>query len=243
MIRRFLSLIPAPVRRAAKIQQRLIADIQRGYTGKFVTKKGARDNFPVQKELTQRISPGATLEAKLHNMRKAIALLHGLTIAPGQILSFWEVVGNPGKRQGFLPGRNIVNGQLVEDYGGGLCQLTAAMYELALRAGLHVVERHAHSTNVYTPETSYTSLGLDATLAFGYKDLRISNTLDFPLHFSFALSTEQIRVGLCAEASLPEIPIRVVHQTSEKGLVAQVFQGEAGEEREISKDFYRAWKG
>jgi len=113
-----------------------------------------------------------------------------------------SLLGEPGARQGFLPGRNIVNGQLIVDYGGGLCQLSSAMYELALQTGIEILERHAHSTNVYTPESAYTTLGLNATLAYRYKDLRLQNPFPFPLCFSFELTETRLSIRLCAAEHL-----------------------------------------
>lgn len=241
MIRQLFSLLPASVRRSVRIQQRFWADLLLGQGRMMVAGPGKRRSFPEQLVVDQPIRPGATLQAKLNNTRKAIALLQELEISSGAILSFWHIVGEPGERQGFLPGRNIVNGRLVEDFGGGLCQLSSAMYELALRTGLEVLERHAHSTNVYTPETSYTTLGLDATLAYGYKDLRIRNNFPFSLCFKFDLCEARLRVILCAPEDLPDLPLRVHHEPSNEGLYAEVYRMKNGSEALITRDLYRVW--
>jgi len=241
MIRKILLYLPAPLRKSIRVQQRNVTDLLRGEKRHLVPASGKHADYPAQATVQQRVTKVATLEAKLHNMRKAIALLHGLKIPVGGILSFWHVVGNPGARQGFRPGRNIVNGQLVEDFGGGLCQLSSAMYELALQTGMEVPERFAHSTNVYTPETSYTLLGLDATLAYGYKDLRLRNNFSFSLTFSFELSADKLLVALCAPEPLPQMALRVEHETSEEGLLSSVYRQENGSEELLSRDFYKAW--
>lgn len=243
MIRALLSILPPKARRRVRIWQRSWVDLWRGYRLHMITHSGKRGDYPEQRVVTQQVRPGATLEAKLHNMRKAIQRLDKLEIPPNGILSFWQIVGNPGERQGFLPGRNIINGQLVVDYGGGLCQLSSAMYELALRTGMEVLERHAHSTNVYTPETTYTPLGLDATLAYGYKDLRVRNNFSFPVCFSFELVETDLKVALCAPRSLSDLAVRVHHETLSHGLHAEVYRTENKEEILLTKDFYKAWKG
>lgn len=242
MIRKWYYLLPISVRRWLRLQHRFWGDWYKGRSRLFVSKVGKRISFPVQREVKQPVRQGATLEAKLHNIHIAITHLEGLVIPPGRILSFWHIVGNPGERQGYRRGRNIVDGRLIEDFGGGLCQLSSAMYELALRTGLEISERHGHSTNVYTPETSYTILGLDATLAYGYKDLRIRNINHFPLCFSFNLTETDIRVMLCAPEALPDLPLRVEHQVTDEGLLAGVFRIEKGKENLISKDMYLNWK-
>lgn len=161
----------------------------------------------------------------------------------GGMLSFWELVGQPSANRGYQSGRNIINGQLSTGYGGGLCQLSSAMYELALKAGLIVKERHAHSTNVYTPQTTYTPLGLDATLSYGYKDLRLQNPWPYSFHFSFELGPDWLRVSLCAPEPLPSYAIRVQQQPQqhhENALCARVYRQEAdGHERLLTEDHYR----
>lgn len=231
-------LLPAVLRRSIRLQHRYWSDVRAGRRRHFVSAAGARIEHPVQLELALRIAPGPTLEAKLHNMRKAIADLQYLEIPPGGILSFWHIVGNPGARRGFMPGRNIVGGKLVRAYGGGLCQLSSALYELALRSGLELLERHAHSTNVYTPETLYTPLGLDATLAYGYKDLRLRNNHPWPICFAFELTEARLITRLCCPESLPRYELRVAQEQLPNGLVSAVFRQAQGGEQAISRDVY-----
>lgn len=242
MIRSLYSLFPPATRRAIRLQQRLWQDIRSGHRQVFVHRTGAKQVFPKQLVVVQRVCPSSTLEAKLHNIQKALDLLQHLVVPPGEILSFWHIVGEPGRRQGFLPGRNIINGHLVHDYGGGLCQISSAMYELALRSGMRVLERHAHSTNVYTPETTYTPLGLDCTLAYGYKDLRLQNQFTFPVCFSFQLSATDFSAALCAPQGLAARKLLVEHEQQENGLYARVFMEESGQKTMISRDFYKAWQ-
>lgn len=67
---------------------------------------------------------------------------------------------------------------------------------MSILAGLQIVERHNHSIDIYTDETRFTPLGLDATVVFGYKDLRIKNTLSFPIRFEIEVRDSQIRIKL-----------------------------------------------
>lgn len=242
MIKNWFSSLPPGLRLRLQLLRRFFRDIFSGARLRMVSRAGARAQLPIQRSLEQRVTGGATHAAKMHNMRKAIARLEMLKIPSGGLLSFWQIVGNPGRKQGFLPGRNIKDGQLVEDFGGGLCQMSSAMYELALRCGMAIEERHAHSTNVYTPETAYTTLGLDATLAYGYKDLRLRNTFPFPVCFTFELSDTRIAVGLCAPQTLPELSIDIKQLPAEgNALWSEVLLVENGGGRRVSRDFYRAW--
>ena len=60
---------------------------------------------------------------------------------------------------------------MVAAVGGGLCQLSNALYEIALQAGCRIVERHAHSQVV---PGSAAAQGRDATVAWNYVDLRFA---------------------------------------------------------------------
>jgi vancomycin resistance protein VanW len=72
------------------------------------------------------------------------------------------------------------------------------MYYLSLEAGLAIVERHAHTKDIYTEETRYTPLGSDATVAWGYKDFRFKNNLNLPLRFRFIVGEDSLTVDLCS---------------------------------------------
>jgi vancomycin resistance protein VanW len=82
---------------------------------------------------------------KVQNLRAALPYLHGVEIPAGEIFSFWRQVGRATHGRGFVRGRMVQAGCVVPAIGGGLCQLSNALYELALRTGCEIVERHAHS--------------------------------------------------------------------------------------------------
>jgi vancomycin resistance protein VanW len=145
--------------------------------------------FPIRLSLEQQILPTDYVQAKIHNM----------TIVPPQgIFSFWQVVGRPTRSRGFQRGRSLLGGQLRPDYGGGLCQLSGLLYYLSLVAGLEVLERHAHSRDIYDDQTRYAPLGADATVAYGFKDLRMLNTTPAPICFRASVSPEAITCDLCS---------------------------------------------
>jgi vancomycin resistance protein VanW len=131
--------------------------------------------------VAQPIPPTDHVPEKLHNLELARRRIGDLLIPPGGVFSFWHLVGPPGPKHGFRAGRSLLGGQLRVDYGGGLCQLSGAIYHLSLLAGLRVLERHPHSVDIYDDSTRHTPLGADATVAYGFKDLRVENTLPEPL--------------------------------------------------------------
>jgi hypothetical protein len=106
---------------------------------------------------------------KVHNLRRAVRAFDCLLVPQGETLSFWRQLGRPSRRRGFVTGRMLQQGCLVPATGGGLCQLSNALYQVALASGCEIVERHAHSRRA---PGSAAALGRDATVAWNYVDLR-----------------------------------------------------------------------
>jgi hypothetical protein len=106
---------------------------------------------------------------KVHNLRRAVRALDRVRVPPGATFSFWAQIGRPSRRRGFVTGRMLQQGCLVPATGGGLCQLSNALYQAALASDCLIVERHAHSRRV---PGSAAALGRDATVAWNYVDLR-----------------------------------------------------------------------
>jgi len=106
---------------------------------------------------------------KIHNLRLALRRLDGVEVPAGAVFGWWAQVGRATRRRGFVAGRELREGCLVPSIGGGLCQLSNALYDAALRAGLEIVERHAHSRAV---PGSLAERGRDATVFWNYVDLR-----------------------------------------------------------------------
>jgi vancomycin resistance protein VanW len=145
-----------------------------------------------QVKITQELKSTDYSDNKWHNLAIAIRCLEPVVIPPGAIFSFWHAVGNPIKVRGYRVGRTLINGALQPVAGGGLCQLSGLIYLLGLHTDCTILERHPHSQDIYTDETRFTPLGSDATVVFGYKDLRIKNTTETPIRFQFDLYKTQI---------------------------------------------------
>jgi hypothetical protein len=70
----------------------------------------------------------ALTAGKIQNLRIALAGLDGIVVPAGETLSFWKQVGRATRRRGFVAGRELREGCLVANIGGGLCQLSNALY-------------------------------------------------------------------------------------------------------------------
>ncbi|MBW4529314.1 MAG: VanW family protein [Aphanothece saxicola GSE-SYN-MK-01-06B] len=152
--------------------------------------------------LTQPILPSDFFDNKIANITRGAALLDGGLIGAKRSWSFWHHIGRPHAANGFRPGRNIVNGKLVVLSGGGLCQLSSMVYHLALLGGLTVLERHSHSLDIYEEEQRFTPLGADATVVWGFKDLRLHNPHPFRIAFGFRVEQNRLLGELISDANL-----------------------------------------
>lgn len=114
---------------------------------------------------------------KVQNLRKACQRLHLVEIPAGEVFSFWKQVGIATRSTGYVRGRELRQGCLIPTLGGGLCQLSNSLYDVALQTSCEIVERHAHSAVV---PGSAAEQGRDATIFWNYVDLRFrpaQNTL------------------------------------------------------------------
>lgn len=129
-------------------------------------------------------------ENKVHNIRLAISRFSPPVLQPEQEFSFWQIALAPTAENGYREGAMFINHEVRTSLGGGLCQLTGLIYNLALLSGCEIIERHNHSIDAYG-EDRYIPLGRDATVAYGKKNLRFRNPYDFPLAFELHVNEQQ----------------------------------------------------
>ena len=107
---------------------------------------------------------------RLQNIHRAADLMDRTLVLPGKVFSLNRTVGERTEARGFAAGFIINNGKLEVDFGGGVSQLTTTVFNAAYFAGLEIVEHHPHSFYISRyPE------GREATVAWGFKDLRFRN--------------------------------------------------------------------
>jgi vancomycin resistance protein VanW len=192
-------------------------------------------------EIAQDIKKSAFFEGKLTNIALGAKRLDRVVVAPGEVLSFWKLVGRPSAAAGFEIGRSIRHGLAGADLGGGLCQLSGIVDEAGLRAGLNAVERHPHSRDLCAEQDRFTPLGLDATLVWPYKDLRLANPLPVPVQFRFAVRGSSVVASVHAPVRLDHATLDVERTDHAGWRIVQVFRStQAGEAELISRDRYAA---
>ncbi|QUL98780.1 MAG: VanW family protein [Candidatus Fermentithermobacillus carboniphilus] len=112
---------------------------------------------------------------RAHNIHLAAKSLDGVMLKPGEVLSFNHVTGPRTGERGYRKASVFVGNEIVDDFGGGVCQVSTTLYVALCKAGFQVVERHNHGMPV-----AYVPLGLDATVVFDLLDLKMKNDTGFP---------------------------------------------------------------
>ena len=117
-------------------------------------------------------------ENKAVNIELAGACLSGLIIHPGEVFSFWRLVGKPTEKRGYKNGRVIVGDRIVPGVGGGLCNLGHAIHRLVLHSPLEVTECHSHSDALGPDEGPRIPFGTGTSVCYNHRDFRFRNTTD-----------------------------------------------------------------
>ena len=150
---------------------------------------------------------------KVKNLGLACACLDGAVVDADGVFSFWAQIGRASRKRGFVEGRMLQQGCMVPSVGGGLCQLSNALYGLALESGCEIVERHAHSVRVHGAPVR------DATVAWNYVDLRfrvkqrtriVAKLSDEELIVAFETEVPVMAAISMAEEARPEVACGIV---------------------------------
>ncbi|MBQ8805646.1 MAG: VanW family protein [Bacteroidaceae bacterium] len=189
-------------------------------------KKGTHSSLIYKIHLEQPILPSASFEEKLYNLKYAAEKVEEYIILPKEVFSFWEIVGNPNKLKG---SRCIRNNKVTIEKGGGLCQIASVLYNLALIGGLYIVERYHHSIDLYGDGPRACPLGLDATVSYGYKDLRIQNTTNAVLHFYIYIKDNKLCGELQSNIPLVERKIEILKEVHSDYIHSKTMYAGSGE--------------
>ena len=125
------------------------------------------------------------------NIRLACVALNGTIINPGQEFSFNETTGARTEAKGYKPATAYLNGEVVQEPGGGVCQVSSTLYNAVIFAGLKSTERHAHS---YEP--SYVTPGEDAMVSFGGPDMKFVNTSSTAIAIRASFADRKLKISI-----------------------------------------------
>lgn len=125
------------------------------------------------------------------NIELSSEALNGLILQPGEEFSFNKATGERSREKGYRPAGAYVNGELVEEPGGGVCQLSSTLYNAVVFSGLTTTERHAHS---YEP--SYVTPGEDATVSFGGPDMKFVNNSSSAIAIRTSFADRKLKISI-----------------------------------------------
>lgn len=126
-----------------------------------------------------------------HNLTLACEAMDGLVLQPGEVFSYNDTLGPRTKENGYLRAGAYSGWELVQAYGGGICQGSTTIYCAALYADLEIVQRRNHGYKV-----GYIDPGLDATVNWGGPDFQFRNSSHFPIKIAAEVSDGFVKVTI-----------------------------------------------
>ncbi len=154
---------------------------------------------------------GSTANRKA-NVARAAELINGKVLAPGEIFSFNDTVGDRTVSNGFYTATEYQNGKSVEGIGGGTCQVSTTLYCATLYADMAIVHRENHAMSV-----GYVPLGQDATVAYGSVDFKFQNSSDYPIKIVASADGSTITVSILGTAWEPERTVEIKNSSTSVG--------------------------
>ena len=111
-----------------------------------------------------------------HNVALAARSCNGVVLNPGETFSYNDTLGQRTAANGYRTAAAYVGGKTVQEYGGGICQISSTVYLATLRANLEITDRTNH---MFYP--GYIPYGMDATVSWGGPDFKFRNNTDYPI--------------------------------------------------------------
>ncbi len=139
------------------------------------------------------------------NIFIAASHLDGMLVKPNEVFSFNDSVGTRLAKFGYKEAPVFIDGKLVPDVGGGVCQVSSTLYNAALLADMKILERTSH----FSPP-GYVPLGQDATVADNLLDFRFKNTLPTAIYIISEVSDNQLSVYIYGSPDNNAADIQIV---------------------------------
>lgn len=138
-------------------------------------------------------------EKRNNNIRNACNGLNGYIVKPGQEFSFNKVIGQRTEERGYDYAPAYLEGQVVEELGGGICQVSTTLYNAVFGSGLTTTYRKSH-----TFEPSYITPGLDATVSFYGPDYKFINDSEYSVGIRASYEKNKVKIEIFAVPILEE---------------------------------------
>ncbi|WP_261215438.1 VanW family protein [Variovorax sp. CY25R-8] len=166
----------------------------------------------------------ALVAGKVQNLRVARAAFDAIEVPAGELLSFWRQLGRPSAWRGFVQGRELRGGCVVPTLAGGLCQLSNALATVGARAGLELVERHAHTARIEQAAAGPDD-AVDATVFWNYVDLKLRARHAWRLEVEITATELVLRIRAHAPPVAPRVMWRAPRDAGADALAPPVARG------------------
>ena len=133
------------------------------------------------------------------NIRLCAEAFNGYVVAPGEVFSLNTLTGPRTTDKGYKPAGAIQNGIMVQEPGGGVCQVSTTLFNAVVRAGMEIVERHGHSW-----PSDYVKIGMDAAIDYPAKDFQFKNVSDAPIYLVSTFEDRQLTVEVYGKPVVEE---------------------------------------
>ena len=129
---------------------------------------------------------------KVFNLKLASQTVNKIIIRPQETFSFWKLVRFSDRHEKFKDGLSLLDGEIVANYGGGLCQLSNLLFWLFIHTPLVIIERHSHDVMSFPLPPSDIPEGTDATISEGWLDLKVKNETNVTFQIDISFDEEYI---------------------------------------------------
>ena len=139
-------------------------------------------------------------EGKAVNLALSAPKVTGILIRPGEVFSFWHLVGPDNAQNGYKEGLTISKGKPSRGIGGGMCQFTNLIHWLVLHSELTIVEHHHHDgLDLFPDFRRQIPFGTGTSIVYNYLDYRFRNDTDNTYQLVVWSDGEYLRGELRAE--------------------------------------------
>ena len=121
----------------------------------------------------------ASSAGRAQNVQNGTSKINGTLLLPGESFSVTNAVAPFSAENGYELAPSYESGQVVDSYGGGICQVSTTLYNAVLKAELQVDARSNHTMLV-----NYVEPSKDAAIAEGLMDFVFTNSLENPIFIS-----------------------------------------------------------
>lgn len=163
--------------------------------------RGSEEELAVVKDILGSFATNYSLvstPSRAKNVENGTRKINGAILYPGDEFSFYEFVVPFTKENGYELDGSYENGEVVQTYGGGICQVVTTLYNAALRAELEITQRFNHSMIV-----NYVPPGGDAAIAGTYKNLKFKNNYDFPIYIEGICVNGDVKFNIYGQETRP----------------------------------------